>query len=58
MTMLLSIHIVSDTIWVIVMEWLVGQGFFDIQNMTDFLDTVHGARLGYELPDCLISKEA
>ena len=48
----------SDTIWVMVMEWLVGQGFIDIQNMTDFLDTVHGARLGYELPDCLISKEA
>ena len=48
----------SDTIWVMVMEWLVGQGFFDIQNMTDFLDTVRGTRLRYELPDCLISKEA
>ena len=38
MAMLSSIHIMSDTILVMVMECLVGHGFFDIQNMTDFLD--------------------
>ena len=28
----------SDTMLAVVMECLVGQGFFNIQNMTDFLD--------------------
>jgi hypothetical protein len=36
--MLSSIHIISDAMLAMVTECLVGQGFFDIQNMTDFLD--------------------
>ena len=34
-----SIRIMSDTMLVVVTECLVGQGFVDIQNITDFHDT-------------------
>ena len=39
MAMLSSIHIISDAKLAMAMECLIGQGFFDIQKMTDFLDT-------------------
>jgi hypothetical protein len=38
MAMLSSIHIISDTKLAMATECLIGQGFFDIQKMTDFLD--------------------